>query len=90
MDTFTIQSFNDDGSVSVLFSIDNKVQTLSGVPVFDPDETTMYLAQYCQDYRNGFDAVAASIPETTVEVEKLSGQEFSVDYSSAEPEVEAT
>ena len=56
-DTYTIKAINGT-EVTVVFSIDNKTQKLSGLPTEDADALSAYLSQYAIDYKAGLDLQA--------------------------------
>ena len=61
MDTFTITDIAADGTVSVKFSSDNKVQKISGLPVADKDSLYASLSDYGVAYNAGLETVTVEI-----------------------------
>lgn len=69
--SYTIKSINTNGSVDVSFSIDKKIQNLSGKNVENAEALKAELTEYEAAYVAGIEAAAASIPQ---EVKDLVGE----------------
>lgn len=53
LNTYTIKSVNDDGSVTVIFDCDGKSQTLANAPVGDSTSLKSFLSDYLSAYKQG-------------------------------------
>jgi hypothetical protein len=58
MISFTINSVNEDGTVSVTYDVDSVEQNISGLPVNDADALSQALADYGKAYEAGLALVA--------------------------------
>ena len=73
MDKYKIISINNDGTVSVAFSVDNKAQRLSNVPLDSKESLEAYLSSYNKAYKAGLEIEAK--PTASEEVSNLVGIE---------------
>lgn len=80
METFTINSINEDGSVDVTFSSDSKKQNLSGLPIVgDKEALNTALSNYAVAYKNGLNVIEK--PQASTEVIALVGKPQTVDIT---------
>ena len=82
MNTFTITAIDDDGTVSVKFSADNKIQKISGLSVADKDLLYSSLSDYGIAYAAGLETVTVKI-DSAIEKNKT----IKIDKSEVAPEV---
>ena len=80
MSTFKILEVNNDGTVKVQYSCDNKVQTLASMPVDNQDALLSRLNDYGFAYEAGLEmeAKAKAAVEVPEEVKFVVGVEYEV------------
>lgn len=61
--TFTIKKINKDGSIDVSFSVDKKMQNISGFPIDDAEALQSALGDYEIAYMAGLEIVTPVISD---------------------------